>query len=550
MDKKIFSLLFLIVTVAFFLRIYKVTEIPPSLNWDEVSIGYNAYSVLKTGRDEWGQFLPFFFKSYGEYKLPVQVYGSIPGIAIFGLNDFGVRITPVIYGTLTVFLIFCLTRKIFKNSVIALISAFLLAVSPWHIQLTRASFESSFALFWVVLGLWFFIKGFEKNIWWIISMIPFALAVYTYNSARFFVPAFLIFLAVLFREEALKSKKMVILSVTFFAVLLIPMVPFVISGEGSARYKLVSVADDPGLVPRINEQRGLSTLTQPLPRLIHNKYTYLTSSYISNYLAHFTPNFLFINGAPHKQHHVQNIGELYYFQAPFLLLGLLLVIKKQEKFRWLIIGWILIAYIPVSVTNDSIPHALRTLIAVPTYQFLSAYGIYFFYLWIKSKSEKMFVSGFMISFIVVLISMYPYLNNYYNTYPKLYSRDWQYGYHQVVDYIHANKDKYDLIIFSRHYGEPHMFTLFYENYDPFSFQNDPALNRFETYDWVRVLKFNKYYFPDLGDKGTKFEDIIKENPNKKMLFIGRKQDFPSSVPRVLTVDFLNGDRALDLVSTN
>lgn len=541
------SSLILIVVLAFSLRIFQVTQIPPALNWDEVSIGYNAYSVLKTGKDEWGQFLPFFFRSYGEYKLPVQIYGSIPAIAVFGLNDFGVRITPVVYGTLTVLLMFFLGRKLFKNAYIGLISAFLLAISPWHIHLTRGSFESSFAVFWIVLGTWLFVKGFEKHIWWVVSMIPFAIAVYTYNSARFFVPVFLIFLGALFYKEVLKAKKFFVFSIILFAVLLVPMIPFVLSGESNARYKLVSVADDPGLIPRINEQRGLSTLPSVLPRLIHNKVTYLTSAYVSNYLAHFTPDFLFISGAPHKQHHVQNIGQLYLFQAPFLFLGLFLMFKNKEKFRWLITGWMLIAFIPVSVTNDSIPHALRTLIAVPTYQLLTAFGIYLFYKWIKAKNAKLFFGSIMLSIVVIIISVGLYLNNYYNIYPNLYSRDWQYGNKQVVGYINQNKDKYDLIVFSRHYGEPHMFTLFYEQYDPTIFQNDPSLNRFETFDWIRVLNFGKYYFPDLGDKGTQFEDIVKINPDKKILFIGKPGDFPQDRQKLLEVNFLNGNPAFEIV---
>src|SRR5512146_556963 len=102
----------LVVALAFFLRFYKVTVDPPSLNWDETSIGYNAYSILKTGHDEWGKFLPLHFKSYGEYKLPAQIYASIPGIAIFGLNEFGVRITPVVYGALTILFLFFLAKEI------------------------------------------------------------------------------------------------------------------------------------------------------------------------------------------------------------------------------------------------------------------------------------------------------------------------------------------------------------------------------------------------------------------------------------------------------
>ena len=545
--QKIFIALFLITLGAFFLRVNKVTEDPPSLNWDEVSIGYNAYSILKTGRDEWNQFLPLHFKSYGEYKLPVQIYGSIPAIAVFGLNDFGVRITPVVYGTLTVLLMFFLGRALLQNSLVGLVSSFLLAISPWHIQLTRASFESSFAVFWLVLGSWFLVKSFKDRKWLFWSILPFVLAVYTYNSTRIFTPIFLAFCLSVYWRDFIKQKKILAISLITFAILTIPVVQFVLSGAGSARYKLVSVTDDPGLIPRINESRGQSTLPQPLPQLIHNKVVYITSVYISHYLAHFTSDFLFINGAPHKQHHVQAVGELYAFQAPFLLLGILFLFKDKKKFSWLIIGWLLLAFIPVSVTNDSIPHALRTLIAVPTYQFLTAYGLLVTYLWLKKQNKSLQVVSFGGGLVVLVVSLGLYLNNYYNIYPKLYSRDWQYGNRQVVDFVNKQVDKYDMVVFTRHYGEPHMFTLFYLNYDPAKFQNDPTLFRFETYDWIRVLRFDKFYFPDLGDTGTHFEDIVKENPGKKMLLIGKSGDFPKEKQRLLSVKFLNGADAFDIV---
>ncbi|PIZ47104.1 4-amino-4-deoxy-L-arabinose transferase, partial [Candidatus Woesebacteria bacterium CG_4_10_14_0_2_um_filter_39_14] len=241
--------MFLIIALSFFLRVYKVSSIPPALNWDEVSIAYNAYSVLKTGRDEWGQFLPLHFKSYGEYKLPAQIYASIPGIAIFGLNEFGVRITPVIYGTLTVLLLYLLIQEAFKIRSVSLMSAFLLAVSPWHVQLTRASFESSFSLFWVLMAIWFLLKGLKKPKWLIFSMLPFGFSVYTYNSARVFTPLFLFATAIIFRKYFWEKRKWFLVSVALFTALMIPLVPFVLSGEAGARYKLVSITDEKGLVP-------------------------------------------------------------------------------------------------------------------------------------------------------------------------------------------------------------------------------------------------------------------------------------------------------------
>lgn len=535
-------IIFLIIILAFFLRIYKITSIPPSLNWDETSIGYNAYSILKTGRDEWGQFMPVHFKSFGEYKLPAQIYASIPAIAIFGLNEFGVRITPVVYGTLSILLLYLLVQELYKRKEISLISAFLLAVSPWHIQLTRASFESSFSLFWFLMAVLFLIKGLKDKKWLIVSMIPFVISVYTYNTARVFTPLFLFVFYLLNFRYLLKNLKYAVFSFLTFVILAIPIIPFVLSGDAAARYKLVSITDDKGLIPRIEERRNLSKLPPVVTKLIHNRYTYNTFYFSKNYITHFTPDFLFLNGASHRQHHVQGVGELYLIQAPFLLFGLFALLKRKDESLKILLPWLLLAFVPVSMTNDSIPNALRTLIAVPVYQIFTAIGIYEF---VKLKKYTRII--LVASTTLFIINFGIYLNNYFVKYPVNYSKDWQYGNKQVVEYIKNNQDKYDLIVFTRHYGEPHIFTLFNLKYDPLKYQNSKNLERFETFDWVRVLRFDKYYFPDLGDKGTKYDDIVKANPDKKILFIGKNGDFPEYKKVLERINFLNGETAFEIV---
>lgn len=539
-------IIILIVILAFVLRIYKVASIPPSLNWDETSIGYNAYSILKTGKDEWGQTFPVHFKSFGEYKLPAQIYASIPGIAIFGLNELGVRITPVVYGTLTVLLLYLFLQELFKRKEISLLASFLLAVSPWHIQLTRGSFESSFSLFWFLIAVWFLFKGLIKPKWIIASMIPFVISIYTYNTARVFTPMFLFVFYLVNAKYLIKNFKYASLGFVTFVVLALPIVPFVLSGDASARYKLVSITDDKGLIPRIEERRNLSKLPPLLTKLIHNRYTYNTFYFSKNYLAHFTPDFLFLKGAGHRQHHVQGIGELYWVQAPFLLYGLYLLIKQKDQSLKVLLPWIFLAFVPVSMTNDSIPNALRTLIAVPVYQIFTAVG--FIKVWeiLKNKRQKIIILPIVI--ILFLINFVIYLNNYFVKYPITYSRDWQYGNKQVVKYIEENQDKYDLIVFTRHYGEPHIFTLFNLKYDPAKYQSSKNLERFETFDWVRVLRFDKYYFPDLGDEGTRYNDIVRNNPNMKILFIGKSGDFPEYVKILERINFLNGEEAFEIIS--
>ena len=100
--------LIFIFALALFLRIYKLGSCPVGFLWDEAALGYNGYSILKTGRDEYGKFLPIIFKSFGDYKPGLYVYLTVPSIAIFGLTEFSTRLPAAIFGSLTVLLIYFL----------------------------------------------------------------------------------------------------------------------------------------------------------------------------------------------------------------------------------------------------------------------------------------------------------------------------------------------------------------------------------------------------------------------------------------------------------
>src|SRR3989344_5777104 len=96
-------LIVLIVLLAAILRFYQIDSNPPSLYWDEASLGYNAYSILKTARDEHGTFLPLTnFAAFGDYKPPGYIYVTVPAVWIFGLTEFAIRFPSAFFGTLTV----------------------------------------------------------------------------------------------------------------------------------------------------------------------------------------------------------------------------------------------------------------------------------------------------------------------------------------------------------------------------------------------------------------------------------------------------------------
>src|SRR3989344_3561506 len=149
----------LIFILAFALRFFQLGTNPPGLYWDEVSLGYNAYSILQTGKDEHNRFLPLdTFKAFGDYKPPGYIYAAVPTIALFGLSEFATRLPSALFGSLTVLLTYFLAKRIFEDEAIALLSAFFLAISPWHLQFSRGAFEANLGLFFSTLGIYLFLK--------------------------------------------------------------------------------------------------------------------------------------------------------------------------------------------------------------------------------------------------------------------------------------------------------------------------------------------------------------------------------------------------------
>lgn len=130
MSRKNLFTFILIIIVASFLRFYRIIEVPPGVNQDEASIGYTAYSLLHTGKDEYGKFFPLSFESFGDWKLPFYIYITLPMVYFFGLTEQAVRTPSAIFGILSVVGTFFLVQLLFKNKVLSLISMFLVAISP------------------------------------------------------------------------------------------------------------------------------------------------------------------------------------------------------------------------------------------------------------------------------------------------------------------------------------------------------------------------------------------------------------------------------------
>ena len=543
--------LVLILFLAAFLRFYQLNQNPPSLNWDEVSHGYNAYSILKTGKDEWGFTFPTIFRAYGDYKLPVYIYLATLSVGFFGLNDWAVRFPSALCGVLSVLLTYLLVKKLFKNNLVVLLSALFLAISPWHIFLSRPAFEANLASFLVISGIYFFLLGLEKKWLLPVSILFLGLSVHTYNSARIFVPLILISLFFLYYSSVMewvrKRKKEVILTVLVLILFFVPLVVSFISPQGWARFKWVTILDQ-GAINRINMSRGSSNLPQPLPRLIHNKLTYFAIAFTKNYFSNLSPKYLFLRGGSNYQYNIPGRGVIYPIQAPFILLGLYWLLKNwQKKESKLVLLWWLLATVPAAATQEN-PHVLRTILVLPIPQVLAALGFGQIWDWLKGrKIARLFL---VLAYgLILLILASRFLTNYFGPYRKTYSWSWQYGYKQAASYIQKHYNEYEKIFMTKKYGEPHEFLLFYLKWDPEKYRQDPNLKRYFRTDWYWVDSFDKFIF--IND--WEIEKRIKEyQENKglegeKRLLITSQGNYPKGWEKIETINFLDGKPAFEIL---
>src|SRR3989344_6396726 len=227
MKNKNSFILLIIIIIELVLRFYRLSDFPPSLNWDEISHGFNAYSILKTGLDEWGVSFPTIFKAYGDYKLPVYIYLTAIQEFIFGLNDFSVRMTSVLAGIGIVIFSYLLAKKLWGQKV-GLVSALLVAIEPWSFFLSRGAFEANVGQFFIVSGIYLFVKGLEKHSLLGISSLFLGLSLWTYNSDRVFVQLLVGALLLLYKNTLniiwRNSKNNLILPAFIFAIFFVPTI--------------------------------------------------------------------------------------------------------------------------------------------------------------------------------------------------------------------------------------------------------------------------------------------------------------------------------------
>lgn len=539
MKIKTIIFLLLIIIVAIVVRFWVIGQVPPSPNWDEVSLGYNAYSILHTGRDEYGKLLPFVFRSFDDYKPALYAYLIIPFIILLDLNILAVRLPSALLGAISVVAVFFLVKEIIKKDSIALLSSFLLAISPWHIQFSRIAFESNAGLSLNILWVLFFIKALKRH-WFLIPAAFIAgLNIYVYQSDKVFTPLLVIAAVFIYREKIFSIPKRYLLTAFMIGtIVVLPMVAYTLTNKNAlARQKGVSIFNS-GTTDLAESSKKILIDRQNndlLGLFLDNRRIQFARSIIFGYVSHFDFNWLFIKG-DEARHHVPGMGLMYLWELPFLLVGIYAFIfgKIDRASKLLILSWFLIAPVPASVTGG-VPHAVRTLNFLPTFQIFTAFGIINVLSLISSiRFKNIFIASCLL-FVILNVSYY--LNQYFVQQNYFNSKEWQYGYRKAIPIIEKNQKKYDKIVVSNQepMDQSYMFFLFYLKYPPLSYQEE---TKNSSGGFRENHKFGKY----------EFRPIIWNKENKtSSLFVGRPADFPLGTNVVETINYLDGKEAIKIV---
>ncbi len=545
-----------ILVLAAILRLYKLGEFPIHLTNDEAGLGYNAYSILQTGRDEHGNLFPVIFKSFGDWKPGLYVYLSVPTIALFGLSEFSVRLPSALMGILAVLYIYKLGSKLFGDKV-GLFSALSLALLPWHIHFSRGAWEANVALTLLIGGVYYFLKSFENNKYFVLSALFLSLTLWSYQSAKIASLIVLVGLAFLYHKQLFKIKFKYLVSALILGLLVsLPIVLSLFTGK-AGRANVMSVFSYTRSEEYIEETvfaHENITRDSPIFALYHSEALNLFRGISGRYLNYLSGKFLFFEGDWSNPRHTSvDSGYLLYVDIIIFVLGIIGILKrkmsKEVAFVWFLF---LVSQVPAALTRDS-AHGVRSLGMIFPISLILGYGLNDLVHYLQMNKLAIRLFGFIALVSAFVYSMAIYLDAYYVQNKYLEPKDYFYGYKQVVQKVFERETKYEKIVFSQSYDQPYIFFLFFGAMDGDS--------RFSAWEYQKESSFEENQWGDVG--------LIKKLGNIEFrpinwyddrglgntLFIVReedvsKSDLISKEFNIETVSYPDGKTAFILINKN
>ena len=503
-------LLITILLISFFFRFYRVWDYP-SLLWDEAAIGYNAYSLIQTGKDEYSQTLPIIFKSFGDYKPGLYIYLTLPFVKILGLNTIAVRLPSIIIGSFLPIIIYLLIKEINQKAhKTAILAAIITAINPYSIHYSRGAWETNILTFELVLASYLFFKYINQKVnkYLLFSAIIFGLTLFTYQAGKM-ISLFLIIILFSTNFKIINRHYLKNLFAYFILPLFIFSIPIIyglLFSNNANRLKVVSLFSYPR--SSAETQTIINESSQFNYNLFHHHLMFFGRSFLLRYFNHFSPRFLTFEGDwQSPRHSAPYIGVILYPSLIFLVLGIFYSLSrpKIDNLNIFFFLWLLTAPIPAALTRDSVQATRSMSFSIPLIYFISV-GIYFIL-----NRYRHFLT-YTIIICLYFVSFVYYTDLYINHMIKKSPDDFLYGYQQAINYLIKNKNNYQQIIMSDYYGQAYIYYLFYSQYPPQQYQQQAKLTENSSGDTGRIEKIDniKFTTPDFN--------LIKNQPNTLAIF--------------------------------
>lgn len=522
---KKYKFLILIILLGSILRLADLGSFPVGVTGDEIQQGYSGYSILHTGKDEWGDFLPVNPRGFGDYKPPLYSYLTIPTEAVFGLNIFAVRLPAALAGIATIAVVFFLAFELFGSKLVSNLSSLLLAVSPWHIEYSRMAHESNIGIFLFILALLLFLKSFKRRRLLTLSAIAAGLSLFTYHSFKVFTVILFGVLFLTYRKSVPKigRRTLILGSGIFILFLLVALSGVIFSGAG--RRATDAALYNPENITQLRDIQTSDPLPQPWGRVINNKPLYLVSEFVQNYLGYFSADFWF---SPFRSdfsvYNFPGQGLLYVWEGVLILIGIYYLLVKRPTWWKLLIAWLLLASVPAALTRDYML-AQRVDTFIPLFSILSGLGLSLLY---NRTTQLKVGSSFKVAVVAVIItlSLVSWLDFYlFHTFNRNLGGI-KYGYSAIVSYTESMKNNYSRIIFTKANSEPQAFVAFYSRMDPATYQSYSKNWKYFETNGFKFLDMTDY---SLGKYQFRGIDWGKDSKLRDVLIIAAPSEVPPEV---------------------
>lgn len=488
-----------LVIVAAVMRLPGLGSAPPPLNQDEASRGYDAWCILETGADRHGQRWPLFLESFGQgdFTAALTTYLTVPFVALLGPGEWSTRLPDALFGVLTVALLFVFLRRTLDIGA-ATAGALILAVDPWHISLCRTGHESGFAPFFLMMALFASQRGDllsedesdtlassdtprRRAIWAFVAGVMLAWHTWIYPATRLFTPLFLVALLLIYGsrwfQRGSDRRRHVSVAAAFLGLVL-----------GAAPIWLTALTH-----PERVAARAPVTIVAQENLTVTDYVTILTGNFASN----LSPKYFFMRFEDITGVDMQGVGLHLIVTAPLFVAGLIQIVIgcRTQRWRRLLVAWLMLYPIPAAICVDWNPHAMRTVSGMLWYPLVTALGWQGVRLLAAAWTPGRLRVVTTAAIAALMVNAVYFADVYFRRMPQHLELGYQTALVRAMQFAGARADKADFVLVTHWFNQPYIYVLLYAPISPRELADLPRITGPDILGFHQVNQIGKYFLP-------------------------------------------------------